>query len=671
MTGSGLTGTITVSAPPDYEISQDGILFAGSLEISPVNGSLATDVYVRLAATAPVGTPAGSITHTGGAAAPVSLALSGTVSIPSGPVITSTTSGSVYVNGTFSHSITVEGTPTMVGYAATGLPPGLAINTSTGVIKGSPTTAGTSVISLSATSTGGTTLGTYTLKVVSAAEQAAVPLGLVINKMQNSITDRVELLVIGDSVAGPPVDLRGMILKDFNSNTGSDLGGRFIFSTNAAWSAVKAGTLIVVSTGQTEAEDFDPADFVVRINLGNPTYFIPAGGNFDISNTDMVMLKPADAGLDGVAGGIHALAVGSSGSQYTQFTGKKIRSNTTLSTNNGTYAYVINGLARLSDFYASNGAGTSRSLTFGSGNNANNTTYINTLRGLDQDPPVITLAGVGSMTVPHAALFVDPGATALDARDGVRSVTTSGSVNTAVAGTYTISYTATDLAGNIATASRTVFVTDQTAPQVTLIGASSIRIPTGGSFTDPGATAADAVDGTLPANVTGSVNGNLPGTYVLSYKATDAAGNTSAAVTRTIHVISPYEFTMIDTYGLGGDEAGENSDPDGDGIPNLVEYVLGSNAVNDPNITSPTCMVDGMNLIFTFTRSDLSEVDTTQSVEWSSDMIVWNEISIGAVTAGAVEVEERGADNDRVTVTIPTTNALDGRLFTRLKVLKP
>jgi hypothetical protein len=66
----------------------------------------------------------------------------------------------------------------------------------------------------------------------------------------------------------------------------------------------------------------------------------------------------------------------------------------------------------------------------------------------------------------------------------------------------------------------------------------------------------------------------------------------------------------------------------------------------------------------------MSEIDTAQSVEWSSHMIVWNDNSIGAGTSGAVEVEERGPESDRVTVTIPMTSASDGWLFTRLKVLK-
>ncbi|NQX00872.1 DUF5011 domain-containing protein, partial [bacterium] len=672
LTGSGLTGAITVSAPPAYEISPDGNLFTAGFVLNPAGGSLSTYLHVRLAATAPLGNPVGNITHSGGGAAPQWLALSGTVAVPSGPIITSTTSGSVYVGGNFIHPITVGGTPAMVGYAATALPAGLAIHPTTGVISGTPTAAGINFITLSATSTGGTTTGTYRLRVVSAAEQDATPLSVVVNKIQNGTTDRVELLVAGDTLAGPPVDLRGMILKDFSSNSASDLGGRFVFSNLPFWSAVKAGTLIVVSTGLTAAEDFTAADFVLRVNLGNSAYFLPPGGGFDISASDMVMLKPADCGVDGVAGAIHALAVGSSGSQFSQFLGRKIRSTTTLSNSNGSSAYVVNNLAKLSDYYLSSGAATTRStLTFGSGNNANNTSFINTLRSLDQDPPVITLAGGGSMTIPHAGNYTAPGAIALDARDGIRGVVTIGSVDTSVIGTYTITYTASDLSGNVATATRTLLVTDQTAPVVTLIGPSAIRLPAGGTFSDPGATAEDAMEGSMAASVSGRVETNVTGTYVLSYTASDTAGNTSAAVTRSVEVVSPFSHTMTDLLGLSGEQAGENADPDGDGISNLMEYVLGSHAIDDPTVVSPTGTLTGTHLIFSFSRSDISEFDTTQSVEWSSDSIHWKAVPIGAASTGEVQVEERGQDSDRITVALPVTHARDGKLFARLQVLKP
>ena len=67
--------------------------------------------------------------------------------------------------------------------------------------------------------------------------------------------------------------------------------------------------------------------------------------------------------------------------------------------------------------------------------------------------PVITVTS-GTDTVEQGATWTDAGATA----DGGETVTASGTVDTSAAGTYTITYTATDAAGNVGTATRTVTV---------------------------------------------------------------------------------------------------------------------------------------------------------------------------------------------------------------------
>ena len=76
----------------------------------------------------------------------------------------------------------------------------------------------------------------------------------------------------------------------------------------------------------------------------------------------------------------------------------------------------------------------------------------------DTTAPVITLTGQAQMSLNVGDTFSDPGANATDAVDGAVVVTPSGAVNTAIAGQYTITYTATDAAGNSASAYRTVTV---------------------------------------------------------------------------------------------------------------------------------------------------------------------------------------------------------------------
>src|SRR5204862_27432 len=83
---------------------------------------------------------------------------------PAKPVITSSLSATGQVGVAFSYQITATNNPT--SFNATGLPAGLSVNTSTGLISGTPTTAGTYSVTISATNAGGTGSATLTLTVV-------------------------------------------------------------------------------------------------------------------------------------------------------------------------------------------------------------------------------------------------------------------------------------------------------------------------------------------------------------------------------------------------------------------------------------------------------------------------------------------------------------------------
>jgi len=142
-----------------------------------------------------------------------------------------------------------------------------------------------------------------------------------------------------------------------------------------------------------------------------------------------------------------------------------------------------------------------------------------------------------------AGSFQDPGVTATNDVDGniTSSITTSGTVNAETAGTYSISYSVSDAAGNTASVvQRTVIIADITAPVITLIGSSKINLTVGATFSDPGATASDNVDGNITSSITtsGTVNAGTAGTYTISYSVSDAAGNTASVVQRTVTIIA-------------------------------------------------------------------------------------------------------------------------------------
>ena len=81
----------------------------------------------------------------------------------------------------------------------------------------------------------------------------------------------------------------------------------------------------------------------------------------------------------------------------------------------------------------------------------------------------------------------------------------------------------------------TVITEDTAPPVITLFGDNPILLAEGDLFGDPGAVATDDVDGAVEVVVTGEVDSDRHGTYVLTYTATDAAGN-EAAVTRDVVV---------------------------------------------------------------------------------------------------------------------------------------
>lgn len=208
--------------------------------------------------------------------------------------------------------------------------------------------------------------------------------------------------------------------------------------------------------------------------------------------------------------------------------------------------------------------------------------------------PVIALNGQSQITIVQGQSYNEQGATASDAEDGSLSVTITGNVNTNVAGSYTVTYSATDSHGANASVTRTVNVTtppDTTSPVITLTGSNPVEITQGDTYNDAGATATDNVDGNLTANIitTNPVDTNTIGAYTVRYNVSDAAGNAATEVTRTVNVVAPVdttvpvitlsgsnpvEVTQGDTYNDAGATASDNVDG------NLTANIVTTNPVN-------------------------------------------------------------------------------------------
>lgn len=216
---------------------------------------------------------------------------------------------------------------------------------------------------------------------------------------------------------------------------------------------------------------------------------------------------------------------------------------------------------------------------------------IYTPSAVDKTPPVISLLNNGGDTLRLFTTdnFTDPGAIAIDDIDGdiTKNIQKTGTVDVKTPGTYHITYTVSDHAGNKASAVLTVIVTqatdqDLTPPEITLNGKNPDSIKVNGSWKDPGYTATDNVDGIITTNVkvTRNIDSSKAGTYLVTYRVSDKAGN-STTKSRTVIV------------GDGGNGGGDVTPPVVVLNGKAFDTVQLNSTYTDPGVKSATDDVDG------------------------------------------------------------------------------
>jgi len=218
----------------------------------------------------------------------------------------------------------------------------------------------------------------------------------------------------------------------------------------------------------------------------------------------------------------------------------------------------------------------------------------------DTTMPIITLKGNSNIELKVNDKYTEEGATATDDKDGdiTANIVVTGSVDTSKEGTYVVTYSVKDTAGNEAKVTRTVVVKkveekDTVKPTIALKGKSSIELKVNDQYTEEGATATDNKDGDITSKivVTGSVDTSKEGTYKIIYSVKDTAGN-EATVTRTVVVKKPVEDIPVNNTTPPSTETGDTSTTPPTGNTGTDDTTTtpptGSTGTGDTSTTLPT-----------------------------------------------------------------------------------
>lgn len=323
------------------------------------------------------------------------------------------------------------------------------------------------------------------------------------------------------------------------NGSGVNLRGSLNSTPNSTFALDFYGNAQADPSGHGEGERYLGSAAVTTDGSGNATFSVTLPG--PVASEEFITATATDAGTGSTSEFSRAMAIGTDTPPVPDMA--------TLSTLTGECSVSVATRPTATDDQAGSITGTTTdplsydqqgiyAITWhyndGHGNEA---TQPQTVIVKDTTAPVITINGANPTTVECHTSFSDPGATVLDNCAGSFAASVAGSVDVNTPGTYTLTYTASDPSGNAdVPVARTVNVVDTAKPVIMLTGDATLTVECHGRFTDPGATANDTCAGTLAATTAGSVDANTPGTYTLTYTASDPSGNAAVPVTRTVIV---------------------------------------------------------------------------------------------------------------------------------------
>ncbi len=162
---------------------------------------------------------------------------------------------------------------------------------------------------------------------------------------------------------------------------------------------------------------------------------------------------------------------------------------------------------------------------------------------------------------------------------------------------------------------------------------------------------------------------------ILRFKC-DAADNFDQVYLDQINVSATgrIELDSYDEWARGDSDLDDKTglgDPDGDGIVNLMEYVLNGDPSNEDVELLPKAEVTENSFIFSFSRLADSALDTEQVFQYSSDAETWVDVNITTPKDAMVNLSEASNGIQDVKIIVDRELESGQRLFGRLKVTEP
>lgn len=603
-----------------------------------------------------------------------------TATAPAAPLIYGAASASGVVGQAFSYQIVATNTPT--SFAATGLPAGLSVNAATGLVSGTPTTAGSATVGLSATNASGTGTATLSLTIQPAdtggggggdgvifSENMGVPTTATLISAYAAGTAPATFQNIGALTYGQGDQVNQGDVRATVPSTGYDGasgGGNvwFTTTTNAAYGFSIEGIDASAHTGLSLVfgyyKNSATAHVALSVDYWNGSAWVT------LANTASALFtESASASTGWYLSKTLALPAGA------QIDGLKIRFVKTGSLAVRIDDVVLGGTPSpvATPVITANGSLAAASTTYGEASPA---------------PVSFTVAGsdlaAGILVTPPAGFEVSLTA---GGASGYAATQTVGGAGATPATTIYVRLSATAPAGDylgVVTCSSAgaTSVTVPIAPSVVarrpLTVTASDRSKAFGevfsagtsAFTATGLAHGQTIGAVVLTTVGGAGANDAAGAYAI-YPSAASGGTFSASnyaityVPGTLTVTAPSFAEWAD--GLA--DATPDGDPDGDGAANLLEYFMGL----DPELAdafAPQIQINGDELYFDYRRGKAT-AGVVGVVEWA------NELS-GETTWSDEDVNDELLEDFGLYETRRATVLLDAsetKKFLRLRVTRP